>query len=92
MNTQLFDCSTPVVYFKFDSSFLALRTGDQPESVTRSNQHLESILDQPKADFRQVGALADAIHTNEGDTVWKSLLARRKWGGQFGPDRQQEIG
>ena len=47
---------------------------DAPESITRSDENSEAILDEPEADFRQVGALAHTIDADEGDTIWHTLL------------------
>jgi hypothetical protein len=64
---------------------------DAPESITRSDENSEAILDEPEADFRQVGALAHAIDADEGDTIWHTLLRRRKRRRQFFPDRKQHV-
>ena len=43
--------------------------GYGPESVAGCNEHTEAILDQPKADLGEVGALADTIDSDEGDAI-----------------------
>jgi hypothetical protein len=57
-----------------------------PECIARSDEDPEAILDEPEADFRQVGALAHAINADEGDTIRHTLLRRRKRRRQFLPD------
>ncbi len=59
---------------------------DAPESVTGSDEDPEAILDEPEADFRQVGALAHAVDADEGDTIRHTSLRRREWRRQFFPD------
>ena len=39
--------------------------GSGPEGVTGGNQHTELVLQQPEADFGQVGGLADAVDAAE---------------------------
>jgi hypothetical protein len=53
---------------------------DAPESIARSDEDPEAILDEPEADFRQVGALAHAVDADEGK--------RRR---QFFPDGKQHV-
>jgi hypothetical protein len=57
-----------------------------PESIARSDEDPEAILDEPEADFGQVGALSHAVDTDEGDTIRHTLLRRRKRRRQFLPD------
>jgi hypothetical protein len=51
---------------------------DAPESIARSDEDSETILDEPEAHFGQVGALAHAVDADEGDTIRHTLLRRRK--------------
>jgi hypothetical protein len=64
---------------------------DAPESIAGSDEDPEAILDEPEADFRQVGALAHAINADESDTIRHTLLRRRKWRRQFFPDGKQHV-
>ena len=57
-----------------------------PECITSCNEDPEAILDEPEADFRQVGALAHAIDADKGDTIRHTLLRRRNRRRQFCAD------
>lgn len=45
-----------------------------PESVASGDQDAQAVLDEPEANFGQIGALADAIDTDENDAIRKALL------------------
>ena len=64
---------------------------DAPESIARSDKDPEAILDEPEANFRQVGALAHAVDADKGDTIRHTLLRRRKRRRQFFPYRKQHV-
>jgi hypothetical protein len=64
---------------------------DAPESIARSDEDPEAILDEPEADFRQVGALAHAVDADEGNTKRHTSLRRRKRRRQFFPDGKQHV-
>ena len=49
-----------------------------PEGIARSDEDPEAILNEPEADFRQVGALSHAVNADKGDTIRHTLLRRRK--------------
>ena len=47
---------------------------DAPECIAGSDEDPEAILDEPEADFGQIGALAHAINADKGDTIGYTLL------------------
>jgi hypothetical protein len=49
-----------------------------PECITSSDEDPEAILDEPEADFGQVGALSHTVDADKSDTIWHTLLRRRK--------------
>lgn len=62
-----------------------------PECIAGGDEDPEAILDEPEADFRQVGALSDAVHADECDAVRQALLRRRQGRRELRADRQQEV-
>ena len=48
--------------------------GSGPEGIAGGNQHPELVLQQPEADFGQVGGLAHTIDPAEGDDIRSLVL------------------
>ena len=49
---------------------------DLPEGVTCSDQDLQAVLNEPKADLGEVCALSDAVNTDKRDAIRHPLLGR----------------
>lgn len=57
---------------------------DAPESITCRNEDTKTVLNEPEADFREIGAFSNAVDPNEGNAVRKPLLGSCYGRGQLG--------
>jgi hypothetical protein len=51
-----------------------LLNGTTSEGIASGDENAMTILQKPKADFAEVGRLADSVDADKGDGVWVGLV------------------